>query len=103
MADKVEAEGDQLKETAKHAERISNWGFFYAQREDHRFRPENSVIIDKKAYDDIAKMSMEMGPKLEAIKTHLTKWVSGHSDWQMGRMSQWKKELDEIVEGSYEE
>ena len=38
--------------------------------------------------------------KLEDIKTHLTKWVSGHSDWQMGRMSQWKEELDEIVEGS---
>jgi len=36
--------------------------------------------------------------RLEAIRTHLTKWVSGHSDWQMGRMSQWKKELDEIVE-----
>ena len=37
--------------------------------------------------------------KLEAVKTHLTTWVSGHSDWQMGRISQWKKELDEILEG----
>ena len=36
--------------------------------------------------------------KLEAVKTHLTKWKSGHSDWQMGRMSQWKKELVEILE-----
>lgn len=36
--------------------------------------------------------------QLEAVKTHLTTWVSGHSDWQMGRMSQWKKELDEILE-----
>ncbi len=36
--------------------------------------------------------------RLEAVRTHLSKWSGQHSDWQMGRMSQWKKELDEIVE-----
>jgi len=41
----------------------------------------------------------ENDEKLETVKTHLTKWKSGHSDWQMGRMSQWKAELDEILEG----
>ena len=41
----------------------------------------------------------KLDAKLETVKTHLTKWKSGHSDWQMGRMSQWKAELDEILEG----
>lgn len=37
--------------------------------------------------------------RLVAIGIHLTTWVSGHLDWQMGRMSQWKKELVKILEG----
>ena len=45
-------------------------------------------------------LAEDVDKKFEAINTHMTKWVSGHSDWQMGRMSQWKKELDEILEAA---
>jgi len=39
----------------------------------------------------------ELEDKLEAVKTHLTKWISQHSDWQMGRMNDWKDELVKIL------
>jgi len=52
------------------------------------------VLLSDEAYCDFVDRTQ----KLEAVKKHLTTWVSGHLDWQMGRMSQWKKELDEIVE-----
>ena len=39
----------------------------------------------------------ELRKKIEAINTHVTKWVSGHSDWQMGHMNQWKKKLVQIL------
>ena len=43
---------------------------------------------------------LEFEKKLEAVKIHMTKWVSEHSDWQMGRMSQWKEELEKVLEAT---
>ena len=87
-----------LKETAKHAERISNWGFFYAQREDHRFRPENSVIIDKKAYDRTHKDLLKMSNELEAIKQVIKDIAYGEINPYDGIPIE---RIKEILEGSY--
>ena len=38
--------------------------------------------------------------RIVAIEAHIPKWMSKHTDWQMGRMSQWKKELVDILRGS---
>ncbi|GAG92902.1 unnamed protein product [marine sediment metagenome] len=55
--------------------------------------------IDEAIKSNLRRKRLELlEAKLKAVRTHLTKWVSEHSDWQMGRMSQWKKELDEILE-----
>ena len=48
-------------------------------------------------YTDWETELTEAEDKLEAVKTHLTKWSGKHSDWQMGRMSQWKEELVQIL------
>jgi len=67
--------------------------------------PRGYLLLSKKELDEITEIRKRLAGelliadgKLEAVRVHLTKWVSGHSDWQMGRMSQWKKELDEILE-----
>ena len=51
----------------------------------------------EKQLNELLETEEEVLDKLEAVRTHLTKWVSGHSDWQMGRMSQWKEELVQIL------
>lgn len=38
--------------------------------------------------------------RIVALEGHISKWSSKHIDWQMGRMSQWKKELVNILRGS---
>ena len=109
----VKAEGDSLKKNAE------NWNLLFGDMDDpfydimkrleclheiERRWMEASIMMGRKVleHQTIAESEIayqrELKDKLEAVKTHLTKWVSGHSDWQMGRMSQWKKELDEILE-----
>ena len=61
----------------------------FCQIQDDMGHPDYSCPINSKW--------AEAMDKLEAVNTHLTKWVSGHSDWQMGRMSQWKEELVQIL------
>lgn len=74
-------------------------GLIHAERwrKFHREDPDATIDIYEEFDAAIEELNF-LRDKLEAVKTHLTTWVSGHSDWQMGRMSQWKKELDEIVE-----
>jgi len=71
---KVKAEGDKLKEKAEKWDQAP------------------------KQWRTLSESYRKQNDKLEAVKTHLTKWKSEHSDWQMGRMSQWKDELGEILE-----
>ena len=46
----------------------------------------------------IADRVLELESKIKTIKSHMRTWRSGHSDWQRGYMSAWKKKLDEILE-----
>ena len=92
---KVKAEGDKLRALGNHFERISNWNFFYSQKEDHRFRPENSVIIDKKAYNDAYKKFGEATDKLEDVRTWYVKVTKG---LDMKKVNSWIILPDEIEE-----
>jgi len=54
--------------------------------------------IYEKQYGNMVEHALELEHKLEAVKAHLMTWKETHEDWQMGHMTQWKKELDEILE-----
>uniref|UniRef100_A0A6M3M9S0 Uncharacterized protein n=1 Tax=viral metagenome TaxID=1070528 RepID=A0A6M3M9S0_9ZZZZ len=40
---------------------------------------------------------MEAKKKLEAIKTHMSKWSYTHEDWQRMRLQNWYDELQQIL------
>lgn len=78
------------------------WGYTILSKKELKEFIEKAELLPiyEKQFRHMTEHALELEDKLEAVKMHLKTWVSGHSDWQMGRMSQWKKELEKLLEAS---